>query len=142
MGLVWTFLLSTILFSLSPSLWETAQYRLKYCLKRLLNQKQPTNLFRLTYKPFYLSFSASFLEIFVLTSQTESVGIMNRVRAVMESENHTRILCFTARIRYGLAPWCMYYTASKGVRSGASFVIKKVGMVRKGDNKSIKQIKV
>ena len=28
---------------LSPSLWETARYRLKYCLKRPLNQKQPTN---------------------------------------------------------------------------------------------------
>ena len=28
---------------LSPSLWEMAQYRLKYCLKGLLNQKQPTN---------------------------------------------------------------------------------------------------
>ena len=27
---------------LSPSLWETAQYRLKYCLKRPLNPKQPT----------------------------------------------------------------------------------------------------
>ena len=28
----------------SPSLWETARYRLKYCLKRpLLNPKQPTN---------------------------------------------------------------------------------------------------
>ena len=32
------------LFSpLSPSLWETARYRLKYCLKRPLNPKQPTN---------------------------------------------------------------------------------------------------
>ena len=30
------------LFSpLSPSLWETARYRLKYCLKGLLNPKQP-----------------------------------------------------------------------------------------------------
>ena len=32
------------LFSpLSPSLWETAQYRLRYCLKGPLNPKQPTN---------------------------------------------------------------------------------------------------
>ena len=37
---VWTFLFSTIL---SPSLWETARYRLKYCLKGPLNPKQPTN---------------------------------------------------------------------------------------------------
>ena len=41
-GVVWTFLLSSIL-SLSPSLWETARYRLKYCLKGPLNPKQPTN---------------------------------------------------------------------------------------------------
>ena len=27
---------------LSPSLWETARYRLKYCLKGPLNQNQPT----------------------------------------------------------------------------------------------------
>ena len=39
---------SSILSPLSPSLWETARYRLKYCLKRPLNPKQPTNqpLFR------------------------------------------------------------------------------------------------
>ena len=28
---------------LSPSLWETARYRLKYCLKGPLGPKQPTN---------------------------------------------------------------------------------------------------
>ena len=28
---------------LSPSLWETARYRLEYCLKGPLNPKQPTN---------------------------------------------------------------------------------------------------
>ena len=36
------FLLSSILSPLSPSLWETARYRLKYCLKGPLNSK-PTN---------------------------------------------------------------------------------------------------
>ena len=35
---------SLIFFSLlSLSLWETAQYRLKYCLKGPLNQKRPTD---------------------------------------------------------------------------------------------------
>ena len=29
--------------SLSPSLWETTRYRLKYCLKGPLSPKQPTN---------------------------------------------------------------------------------------------------
>ena len=41
-GVVWTFLLSSILSSLFPSLWETARYRLKYCLEGPLNPKQPT----------------------------------------------------------------------------------------------------
>ena len=35
---------------LSPSLWETARYGLKYCLKGSLNPKQPTN----QPLPFYL----------------------------------------------------------------------------------------
>ena len=35
-------LLSSILSPLSPSLWETARYRLKYC-PRGANPKQPTN---------------------------------------------------------------------------------------------------
>ena len=43
-GVVWTFVLSSILSLLSPSLWETARYRLKYCLKGPLNPKQPTNV--------------------------------------------------------------------------------------------------
>ena len=38
-GVVWTFFLSSILSPLSPSLWETARYRLNYCLKGPLNPK-------------------------------------------------------------------------------------------------------
>ena len=45
-GAVWTFLLSSILYPLSPSLWETTRYRLKYCLKGSLNPKQPTILMK------------------------------------------------------------------------------------------------
>ena len=41
-GVVWAFLFSSIFYFLSPSLWETAKYRLKYCLKGPLNPKQPT----------------------------------------------------------------------------------------------------
>ena len=36
--------------SLSPSLWETARYRLKYCLKGPLNPKQPTNQCMILFK--------------------------------------------------------------------------------------------
>ena len=38
------FILSYPFFPLSPSLWEMARYRLKYCLKGPLNPKQPTNI--------------------------------------------------------------------------------------------------
>ena len=43
MGVVWTFFSLIYHFSLfSPALWETARYRLKYCLKGPLNPNQPT----------------------------------------------------------------------------------------------------
>ena len=44
-GVVWTFF-SLIFSFLFPSLWETARYRLKYCLKGPLSPKQPTNRHR------------------------------------------------------------------------------------------------
>ena len=43
-GVVWTFFSLVYRFSfLSPSLWETVQYKLKYCLKGPLSPKQTTN---------------------------------------------------------------------------------------------------
>ena len=39
-GVLWTFFLSSIIFLLTPFLWETGRYRLKYCLKRPLNPNQ------------------------------------------------------------------------------------------------------
>ena len=39
---------------LSPSLWEMALYRLKYCLNGPLNPKQPTNQRKTTTPPFSL----------------------------------------------------------------------------------------
>ena len=44
-GCLAIFTLLYLFSSLSPSLWETARYRLKYCLKGPLNSNnQPTNL--------------------------------------------------------------------------------------------------
>ena len=40
-GVVWTFFCRLFL-----PLWETARYRLKYCLKGPINRNQPTNLVR------------------------------------------------------------------------------------------------
>ena len=37
------FALICLFFPLSSSLWKSARYRLKYCLKGPLNPKQPTN---------------------------------------------------------------------------------------------------
>ena len=42
-GLFGQFTLFCRFSPLSPSLWETARYRLKYCLKGPLSPKQPTN---------------------------------------------------------------------------------------------------
>ena len=42
-GCVDIFTLLCLFSTLSPSLWETARYRLKYCLKGPLHPKQPTN---------------------------------------------------------------------------------------------------
>ena len=58
-GCVDIFTLNYASFLLSPSLWERARYRLKYCLKGLLNPKptnQPTRLKELSvyYGPFSL----------------------------------------------------------------------------------------
>ena len=48
------------LFSfLSPSLWETARYRLKYCLEGPLSPKQPTNLEVSTRKSLLIAFGCS-----------------------------------------------------------------------------------
>ena len=38
-GFFWTFCLSSVISLLSPSLWETVRYRLKYCLKGPLSPK-------------------------------------------------------------------------------------------------------
>ena len=46
---------------LSPSLWETARYRLKYCLKGPLNPKEPTNQLNIICK--CIIFVPSFMEI-------------------------------------------------------------------------------
>ena len=51
---------------LSPSLWETARYRLKYCLKGPLNPKQPTN--QIESLKFYCMSDFFFLYLFSLQS--------------------------------------------------------------------------
>ena len=71
MGVVWTFLLSSIIypfFPLSPSLWETARYRLKYCLKGPLNPKQPTNnsYFELLHTDIYINSSTIRSNVYLL----------------------------------------------------------------------------
>ena len=49
-GLFGYFFSHLSLLFLSPCLWETARYRLKYCLKGPLSPKQPTNQEQRTHK--------------------------------------------------------------------------------------------
>ena len=62
--------------SLSPSLWKTARYRLKYCLKGPLNPQQPSN----QPKKFLLSLCLYFIFIcflhFLILAKT--LKILNR----------------------------------------------------------------
>ena len=57
----------------SPSLWETARYRLKYCLKGPLNPKQPTNNRHcLFFQPLLVSeiwYHTQSSKVYILTSQ-------------------------------------------------------------------------
>ena len=51
---------------LSPSLWETVRYRLKYCLKGPLYSKQPTNQIKpwfQLYKPWFPELLCTWLAI-------------------------------------------------------------------------------
>ena len=57
---------------LSPSLWETARYRLKYCLKGPLNPKQPTNQPKLFYTHVL---PCGFVQRFVTRLRTEATCI-------------------------------------------------------------------
>ena len=49
------FTLVYLFSSLSSSLWETARYRLKYCLKGPLNPKQLTNLLATNHMHIFIS---------------------------------------------------------------------------------------
>ena len=49
-GLFGHFSLVYHLSCLSSSLWETARYRLEYCLKGPVSQKQPTNKIKSSFK--------------------------------------------------------------------------------------------
>ena len=76
-------------FPLSPSLWETARYRLKYCLKGLLNPK-PTNQPKLCL-PFLFPFTVPCRIVFATPEDFEtwpnhlSFHFLTRVRSLSYS---------------------------------------------------------
>ena len=61
---------------LSPSLWETARYRLKYCLKGPLSPKQPTNQIKAgnLLLGFLTVYSLIFIIMLKLTDQLSNTG--------------------------------------------------------------------
>ena len=76
------------LFSpLSPSLWETARYRLKYCLNGPLNPKQPIN-----------HYFRHFCCHIRLSSLTEHFSTLNSIPIALYNQN--------ARLRW-LVPWLL-----------------------------------
>ena len=50
---------------LSPSLWETARYRLKYCLKGPLNPNQPTNQLNHFHNLSFISMNIKMFRLFL-----------------------------------------------------------------------------
>ena len=63
---------------LSPSLWETTQYRLKYCLKGSLSPKQPTNRMQLPKKDCYSTMESNIWEIEVAPLVTKVAFVIHR----------------------------------------------------------------
>ena len=90
-GVVWTFLLSSILSPLSPSLWETARYRLKYCLKGPLNPKQPTNQWII---PQIISFIQTETNGFWRNSKTKRTERQLKNFVVFIQESFRGFFCF------------------------------------------------
>ena len=75
-------------FPRSPSLWETARYRLKYCLKGPLNPKQPINQIFLPTVSVYNGPSAK---------ESSSAGASYSL-----NNSRTRAYCTYRRCRWGL----------------------------------------
>ena len=95
--------ISTLIYPfspLSPSLWETARYRLKYCLKGPLNPKQPTNqptlcsfvsgLIFLTHSPTYISIS-----VIKSYKNDKSVKHVYILLSICPSEFHIKPVSYT-----------------------------------------------
>ena len=92
---------------LSPSLWETARYRLKYCLKGPLNPKQPTN--QLSFFPRDVldeiwNLMGRFLKVFLPTLSTSE----------------------KARIRS--RKLCSIDTAAEGIATSLHYILKRINV--------------
>ena len=55
----------TLIYPFSPSLWETVRYRLKYCLKRVVQTKPTNQPYRLIH-PYHLDESYASFSAFIL----------------------------------------------------------------------------
>ena len=74
-------------FPLSPSLWETARYRLKYCLKGPLNPKHPTNqrnnilslFIHWDAAPFFYIMDTDFTHVFIISCRILYEGLRGAI---------------------------------------------------------------
>ena len=59
------FILLYPFFPLSPSLWETARYRLKYCLKGPLNPKPTNQIVRVNNPSVFISVQSTEVQLYL-----------------------------------------------------------------------------
>ena len=80
---VWIFFLSSIIsLVLSPSLWETVRYRLKYCSKGPFNPKQPTKFFKSVYALAVISVSDDRFSSYFPSFVAQNVTVKNDVPVI------------------------------------------------------------
>ena len=75
---------------LTPSLWETARYRLKYCLKGPLSPNQPTN------------------QLFIAPALARCY-IEFKMVAITKNSKTNKIVIFSRTARYIWLKFCMMY---------------------------------
>ena len=91
---------------LSPSLWETARYRLKYCLKGPLNPKQPTNQLPGSYISSQPSSCNSMVHLFIVGGSFVQDLLNTGIRGLC------KIMIFGAPSRYMLNLDFAHFTAN------------------------------
>ena len=102
-GIVWTFFLSSIISLFpSPSLWETARYRLKYCLEGPLspqttNQKPTESTSSRLHRPLIQLCQTSYIYYVLSVIKDNS---QNQIRNCLHVIRPEAIICYRSNFVY------------------------------------------